>query len=265
MVTRSQPHIYTQVISCWNTSFLSFRALFNWLAPRHFVLAMVATPIMELIFFAFLGSNLGVEDARFFLLGGAMLAACTPSIAGGVMALTSERHFGTFEHILVSRRSRSYLLLMRAVPYSFMGIVASVLTLAGGMIALRVLLSPRHLIMFIALLFLGCLSSAFFGMALGVLGLVASNVFLLMNVAISTISIGAALVVPLSVLPTWVQVTSHVLPVRHVAQAVREMGSQDFKGAILWNAGSEVLVAAVWALVMLASFSRLESRMRREG
>ncbi|WP_327255792.1 ABC transporter permease [Streptomyces sp. NBC_01244] len=265
MVTRSQPGLAAQAISCWKTSFLSFRALFNWLTPGQFVLAMVATPIMEMIFFAFLGSSLGVENSRFFLLGGAMLAACGPSVAGGVMALTSERHFGTFEHLLVSRRSRSYLLLMRAIPYSFMGIVASALTLVAGMIALRVTLPPRELATFVILLFFGCLSSAFFGMALGVLGLVVSNVFLLMNVAISTISIGAALVVPFSVLPVGVQLASHVLPVRHVAAGVRNMDVQDFGSSLLWNAGSELLVAAGWALVMLASFSRLESRMRREG
>ncbi|MGW7198723.1 ABC transporter permease [Streptomyces chryseus] len=264
-MTRSQPRLTAQAVSCWKTSFLSFRALFNWLAPGQFLLAMVATPIVELIFFAFLGSSLGVENCRFFLLGGAMLAACTPSIAGGVMALTSERHFGTFEHILVSRRTRSYLLLMRAIPYSLMGVVAAVLTLAAGMVALRVALSPGEVVTFVALLFFGCLASTFFGMTMGVLGLITSNVFLLMNVAISTISIGAALIVPLSVLPTWVQLASHVLPVRHVAEAVRNMGTRDFQGEILWNAGSELLVAAGWALVMLASFSRLESRMRREG
>lgn len=265
MVTRSQPGLGAQAITCWKTSFLSFRALFNWLAPMQFILAMVATPIMELIFFAFLGANLGVEDTRFFLLGGAMLAACTPSIAGGVMALTSERHFGTFEHLLVSRRSRSYLLLMRAIPYSFMGVLASLLTLAAGMVALRVPLSPLDVASFVVLLFFGCLSSAFFGMALGVLGLVASNVFLLMNVAISTISIGAALVVPLKVLPPWLHFASHVLPVRHVAEAVRQMGTPDFMGTALSSVGAELLVTVGWALVMLASFRGLESRMRREG
>ncbi|MEV5673813.1 ABC transporter permease [Streptomyces sp. NPDC052503] len=264
-MSRTQSSFATQAISCWKTSFLSFRALFNWLAPGQFVLAMVATPIMELLFFAFLGSNLGVEDARFFLLGGAMLAACTPSIAGGVMALTSERHFGTLEHILASRRSRIYLLLMRAVPYSFMGVVASVLTLMAGMAVLQIPLAPGEFLAFVALLFFGCLSSAFFGMALGVLGLVASNVFLLMNVAISTISIGAALIVPLAVLPAWVRLASHVLPLRHVAEAVRGMGAQGFGDRMLWNVGSELLVAAGWALVMLASFSWLESMMRRKG
>ncbi|MEV6987451.1 ABC transporter permease [Sphaerisporangium sp. NPDC051017] len=266
LVVNDRPYrrIIGNIFSCWNTSWLSFRALFNWLEPRHFVLAMVATPIMELIFFAFLGSNLGVENARFFLLGGAMIASCFPAVAGGVMALTSERYFGTLENILVSQRSRIYLLLMRAMPYSLAGVLAAVLTLSAGIIALRVPLPVEELATFTILLFFGCLSSALFGMSLGVLGLLAGNVFLLINVAITAISIGAALVVPLSVLPPWVKTISHLMPFRHAAEGVRAMGVHDLDN-VLSSIGPELVVAAGWALALLSSFRYLESRIYREG
>ncbi|MGW3725869.1 hypothetical protein [Streptomyces sp. NPDC000851] len=55
--------------TCRRTAVLSFRALFNWLQPSQFPLAMVATPIMELVFHTYLGDHLGIEDSRFFVLG----------------------------------------------------------------------------------------------------------------------------------------------------------------------------------------------------
>lgn len=250
-------------ITCRRTAVLSFRALFNWLQPSQFLLAMVATPIMELVFYTYLGDHLGIEDSRFFVLGGSMLAACMPSIAGGVMALTSERYFGTLDHLLMSRRSRAYLLLARAVPYSLAGLTAALLTLAAGMCLLWTWLPPRQIGVFLVVMACGCLSAAFFGMALGVLGLVIRNVFMLLNMAIMGLSLGAGLLVPTTVLPGWLNVVFTVLPVHHASAAVRGYSDHGDHKAIWTAAGCELLVALGWALVVLVAFHALERRMRR--
>lgn len=251
--------------ACWQTSLLSFRALFNWIAPAQFFLAMVATPIVDLAFYAFLGSNLGMEDSQFFLFGGAILATCLPAIAGGVMALTSERYFGTIDQILISRRSRAYLLLMRAVPYSLAGVVAALFTLGAGMIVLRETTSPGNILVFLLILVFGSLSSTFFGMALGVIGLVTRSVFTLMNIAIMSIALGAGLVVPSRVLPTWLRYITEVFPLKHAGEAIRSYLSNQDAGVIFSGVIGELLVCGVWAAVMFFAFRALENKVRRHG
>ncbi|WP_158718591.1 MULTISPECIES: ABC transporter permease [unclassified Streptomyces] len=262
-IDRDRVHLLGSFITCRRTAVLSFRALFNWLQPSQFLLAMVATPIMELVFYTYLGDHLGIEDSRFFVLGGSMLAACMPSIAGGVMALTSERYFGTLDHLLMSRRSRAYLLLARAVPYCLAGLVAAAFTLVAGMCLLWTWLAPRQIAIFLVIMIFGCLSAAFFGMALGVLGLVVRNVFMLLNMAIMGISLGAGLLVPTAVLPGWLNAASAVLPMHHASAAIRGYSDHGDRSAIWAVAGYELLVALGWSMVVIAAFHALERRMRR--
>jgi ABC-2 type transport system permease protein len=254
------------MLSSWRLALLSFRALFNWLAPGPFLLTMVATPSVELIFYSFLGESLGAEDDKFFLIGGACLAACTPAVAGGVMALTSERYYGTLEQLLLSQRSRGRILLLRAVPYSAIGLLAAALTLALGGIFLGTPLAPAEIMLFIFAVALGCLSSTFLGMALGVLGLIFKNVFMLINVTIMTIALGAGLIVPESVLPGWVRALSYILPLHSACAAIRAVPGEVANMTMLATRfGFELVVAVMWVLIMLFSFRYLESRLRHDG
>ena len=65
---------------------LSYRALFNWTTPAMFIGTLLVGPLLQLLFFAFLGRELGVADDRFYLLGNA--------VARRLHGLRLRRHHG---------------------------------------------------------------------------------------------------------------------------------------------------------------------------
>ncbi|WP_159072655.1 ABC transporter permease [Streptomyces formicae] len=257
---RARPHTVS-----WRTAWLSFRALFNWNDPGPFLLAMVATPLCELLFYSRVGRAFGAAGPEFYVLGGAMLAACTPSIAGGAMSLSSERYFGTLEHLLLSGRGRGRVsvLLTRAVPYAAAGLLAAVLSLLAGMAVLRTTLPVGQLLAFVPLLAVGALSATYFGMALGVGGLVTRGVFTLMNIAFMALALGAGLLVPAAELPGWLTAIAMVLPMRHAATAERAAGHDPTLMGLANGAAAEALVAGAWAAVAVGLFTLYERRMHR--
>jgi ABC-2 type transport system permease protein len=253
------------VRTCWSTAVLSFRALFNWLAPRQFLLVVLVTPVVELAFYVFLGGHLGVSDRVFFLLGGSLLAACQPSVGGGVMALTSERYYGTLEQLCAGLRRPSYLLLMRAVPYTLTGVVAAMVTLAAGAVILDIPVPVHGIVLAVPVIAAGGLSATYLGMTLGVLGLAIRQVFTLMSIATMAIALSAGLVVPLATLPGWLSTVARLLPLRHAGVAVRALVSTGRASALWYGIGAELAVAGCWAVVMLVSFTTLVRRLRRAG
>lgn len=224
---------------------------------------MVATPLCDLLFYSQVGRAFGAERPEFYVLGGAMLAACTPSIAGGAMSLSSERYYGTLEHLLLSGRGRVSVLLTRAVPYAAAGLLASVLSLLAGMAVLRTSLPSGQLLAFVPLLAVGALSATYFGMALGVGGLVTRGVFTLMNIAFMALALGAGLLVPAAELPGWLTAIAMVLPMRHAATAERAAGHDPTLTGLANGAAAEALVAGMWAAVAIALFTLYERRMHR--
>ncbi|MCP3820265.1 hypothetical protein NLX86_19830 [Streptomyces sp. A3M-1-3] len=72
---------------------ISYRALFNWTTPPMFIGTLLAGPLLQLLFFVYLGRELGVADDRFYLVGNAVLAASTACVYGGTMAVANERRW----------------------------------------------------------------------------------------------------------------------------------------------------------------------------
>jgi len=46
---------------------ISYRALFNWISPWHYIPTMLGSPLFVLIFFTYLGRFTDVEDESFFV------------------------------------------------------------------------------------------------------------------------------------------------------------------------------------------------------
>ena len=116
---------------------IAYRALFNWTTPAMFVGTLLAGPLFQLLFFAYLGRQLGVADDRFYIVGNAVLAASLACVFGGTMAVANERRYGTLGHVLLSPRSRTVLFLGRALPYAANGLLVAAFTLAVGALLLR--------------------------------------------------------------------------------------------------------------------------------
>ncbi|MGW1025097.1 ABC transporter permease [Streptomyces sp. NPDC002577] len=241
---------------------ISYRALFNWTSPSMFVGTLLAGPALQLLFFVYLGRQLGVADDHFYVLGNAVLASSTACVYGGTMAVANERRYGTLGAVLLSPRNRVALWFGRALPYVLNGLVVSVFTLAVAALLLGLRIPGAAVPALVVVLLAAAAACSAFGLALGALGLRFRDVFLVSNVASSLLLLLTGANVPRETLPQWMRAAGEVLPLTHAADAARESAAgQGLDGRLL---GAELAVAAGYVLlaVLLLRFFEYGSRRR---
>jgi ABC-2 type transport system permease protein len=244
---------------------LAYRALFNWTTPAMYVGTLLAGPTFQLLFFAYLGRQLGVADDGFFILGNAVLAASTACVFGGTMAVANERRFGTLGHVLLSPRSRTVIFWGRVLPYAGNGLLIAAFTLAMGVLLLGLRIPPAALPGLALALAAGSLACGFFGLTLGALGLRFRDVWVVSNVSATLLLLLTGVNVPSGNLPQWMVNVGQVLPITHAAQAARVIAAGRGFGAAAPALGQELLVGAGYAVLAAILLRIFEAESRRRA
>ncbi|MEV0714087.1 ABC transporter permease [Asanoa sp. NPDC050611] len=244
---------------------IAYRALFNWATPSMFVGTLLVAPLFQLLFFAYLGRQLGVADDTFYVVGNAVLSATLACVFGGTLAVANERRWGTLGHVLLSPRPRTLIFLGRAIPYAGNGLLIAVFTLTVGSILLGLRIPASALPGLAVTLAVGSLSCACFGLTLGALGLRFRDVWLISNVSLALMMLLTGVNVPAEHLPEWMRVVGGGLPITHAASAARLLVAGDGFGAALPSLGREVLVGFAYAVVAALLLKVFEAESRRRA
>ncbi|MER5468346.1 MULTISPECIES: ABC transporter permease [unclassified Streptomyces] len=245
---------------------ISYRALFVGATPSMFVGTLLAGPLLQLLFFVYLGRQLGVADDTFYLLGNAVLAVSNACVLGGTMAVANERRYGTLGVVLLSPRSRVLLWIGRALPYAANGLFVTVFVLTGGALLLGLSIPLGAVPGLLLALTSAALSGSAFGLVLGALGLRFRDVFIVSNVAAAVLLLVTGANIPRDVLPAWMVIVGDVLPLTHAAAAARAFVTDTGLGKAegLREVAAECAVALghlLIAVLLLRYFER-ESRAR---
>ncbi|MBO3747354.1 ABC transporter permease [Streptosporangiaceae bacterium NEAU-GS5] len=263
MITRAKVRQGARVIVIGGA--ISYRALFTWTAPAMFVSSLFVVPVLQLLFFTHLGRQLGVADDRFFVIGGAVLSAGFPCVFGGTMAVANERAYGTLGAVLLTPGGRVALWAGRMVPYVLNGLIVAVFTLVTGVLILRVRIAPADLLMIVPTLVTAAASCSALGLALGAIGLMARDVFMVSNLAMTVLLLVSGADVPRSALPGWMRAVGEVTPVTHAVVAARAVaGGAPLADALPALAG-EAAIAVVLATAAVVLLRWFEHGSRRRG
>lgn len=244
---------------------IAYRALFNWTTPSMFVGTLLVGPLFQLLFFAYLGRQLGVADDTFYIVGNAVLAASSAGVFGGTMAVANERRFGTLGHVLLSPRSRTAVFLGRALPYAGNGLLIAACTLAGGALLLGLRIPAQALPGLLLVLGAAALSCGFFGLTLGAVGLRFRDVWLVSNVSVTLLLLLTGVNVPATELPAGLRAVGAVLPVTHAAEAARRLVAGDGLAAAADPLAVEVLLGLGYALLAAVLLKVFEAESRRRA
>ena len=244
---------------------IAYRALFNWTTPGMFVGTLLAGPLFQLLFFAYLGRQLQVADDRFYIVGNAVLAASLSCVFGGTMAVSNERRFGTLGHVLLSPRSRTAVFLGRALPYAGNGLLIAAFTFGGGALLLGLRIPASALPGLVLALAAGSLACGFFGLTLGAIGLRFRDVWVVSNVSVALLLLLTGVNVPADGLPAWMRVVGQVLPITHAAEAARRVTAGDELSAALPALAAEAGVALGYAVLAALLLTVFEAESRRHA
>jgi len=200
---------------------MSYRALFNWQSPTYYIPTMLAHPLFQILFFAYLGRFSGVRDDTFFVVGNAVQVCAMAAVYGVAMTIGGERWTQTLAPLLATPASRLALFLGRAVPHIVGGFVVSAFGFTMG----RLLLDfhpPASSILPLALVVLVSTASCTgFGLVIGAIGLRLRDVFTFSNPAYFLMLLLCGVNVPLSALPDWLAAIGRCLPLTHGIAAAR--------------------------------------------
>jgi ABC-2 type transport system permease protein len=246
----------------WYGGLMSYGMLFNWARPSIYIPTLIGGPTFQLFFFAALGAYATDRSPAYFAIGDAVQASAIAGVFGMTMAIANERWFGTLPAILATPANRAALFAGRFLPFVANGLFVSLYAMGIGIVFLGVRLEPSTL----GVAGLALLTTVFSCTAIGALqgaislrlrdGLFGANIIVLLLLLFCGVNI------PLSELPAWMQVISHLLPFTHGLEAVRQAADGAGLGEVGGLIGLEVLIGIVYAVLAFGLFSLLERSAR---
>jgi ABC-2 type transport system permease protein len=245
--------------------YLSYRALFNWLRPSVYIPTMLAAPVFQILFFAYLGRYTGVANDAHFVVGNAVQASAMAGVYGMVMALGNERQFGTLSAVLATPVNRLALFCGRALPLIANGLLVSAFGFAVGVMLLDVRVSPAALPAIAATVVLTTVSCSMFGLTLGSVGLRAKDIWLSSNLAYMLMLLLCGVNVPLDRLPGWLATAGHVLPLTHGIEATRELAAGAQLADVAGLMARETLIGVCYAVLGYGLLRIFEAESRRRA
>jgi ABC-2 type transport system permease protein len=243
----------------------SYRALFGWVSPPAYVASMLAVPLLQVLFFAWLGRYTGTADDTFFLVGNATQTSAMAGIHAMAQTISGERMAGTLSTLLVTPANRVVMLLGRAVPVVVNALVVSAAGFVLGGLLLDVHLGSADTPAVAVAVAVTVTSTVGLGILVGAVGLLARDVSFLSNVVYLLLLAVCGANVPLDLLPGWVARFARALPLTHGLEAVRGAVRGTHLGESLPALATEAGVGLAYAVAGCACFLAMAALGRRGG
>lgn len=241
---------------------MSYRALFGWLTPWILIPTFIFEPVFQILFFAYIGRTVGVENDQFFLVGNAVVAAAIPCLFATGNTIAGERQFQTLGLLLASPAQRIPLFLGRALPVILNGFVVAMFAFTAGALVLRVELPLSILPLLAVVIAVSAFACTGLGLVTASLALRVRETAVLSNLVLGTLLVFCGVNVALTEMPGWMAATAQWLPLTHGIEAARELvdgaGWSDVVNDVVLEAAVGMLYVAI-GLVMLKLFE-VESR-----
>jgi ABC-2 type transport system permease protein len=245
----------------------SYRALFGWLSPSILLTTLFATPIFQILLFAYIGRAAGLENDRFYLIGNAIQYVSIPCVFGMVQLIAGERYSQTLAFVLVTPAGRLPLFLGRAFPVVVNGAVVSIVSFAVASLLLDVRVPMSSLPPLLVVVVVASFACTGFGLILAGIGLRVRETSVMNNIVFGLLLIFTGSNVRLDRLPGWMQAVGESMPLTHAIEAGRRLADGatlgDVSGLLAREAGLGVVyvVAGYAFLVFMETQSRKHSTL----
>jgi ABC-2 type transport system permease protein len=242
----------------------SYRALFAWINPWVFVPMLVAYPLFQILFFAYLGRSAGV-GSTFFLIGDSFVAAAITGLFGMGHSIGGERRFQTLPILLASPTSRLALFLGRSMPTVVNGFAVAAISFGLGTWMLGLHFQSAELAKLALALVASCFACTALGLCIGALGLRGRSVSVFADFIGALMLIVSGANVPFDRLPHVVRTIASGVPLTHGINAARQVVNGASVGDVANLLGAELGIAAAYFAVGVLLLRVFERQARASG
>ena len=244
---------------------IAYRGLFNWIRPAMYIPTMLGSPLFQVIFFTKLGEYAQAGTRDFYIVGNATQTCAMASVYGMTMAIANERWFGTLGPLLASPANRAAVFLGRGVPVLANGLLVSGFTYLAAVVLLGFRPPLSAVPALAGIVVVTTISCTAFGMLLGSTSLRAKDFFFAANLAYFLMLLLCGVNIPLGDLPGALAAIGRCLPLTHGIAAAREVAAGATLGDVAGLVGTELAIAAAYAVAAYAVFRLLEHESRRSA
>ena len=244
-------------------SVLTYLALFSWLTPRDYIVAKIAEPVAQIIFFSLVGIYAG-EDPAYFALGNAVRLAAVSGLYGCSIMMMEERDSGTLPAIVAAAAPLSETFLARGMLQGLDGVLTSLIGLGVGAWLFGLDFSLVSWPWLITALLITSYAMTGLGTLVSTMGLIGTDLNLGMNAAYTLLLLLCGVNFPLASLPPPLQIAGKLLPLTHGLAAVRLLVEGTFTGVIPLLI-REGLIGIGYTAIAFALFRVTEYRARVLG
>lgn len=246
------------------SSIFTYRALFQWLNPSAYIFSKIGFPIIQMTFFAIVGSFSGARPLEFYLVGNAVLVAYRPMFTIAT-SVANERRGGTLPYVVASPANRVALFFGRSAFHVVDGLMDVAIAIGFAWLAFGLDLSRTNWIGLSAALIVATVGASAVGLFLGAAAYLILDATFLANTAMFVLLLLSGANVPLSDLPAWLSPLSWALPITRSVEASRGFVAGGELGPGLAAVAGDIAVAAVWAVAGLILFQWIEQQARQRG
>lgn len=210
-------------------AWLGWQIQSNWTDPLLFFIYSIARPlggmlILVFMFFVVAGGRRG-EMLDFFVVGAAFWPLVVFTMQGVAWALLEDReHFKTIRYVYTSPIPFWAYLVGRGFALAAVGMSATLITMAVGILVLRVpiVLPPERIPYLLTAFALGVAGLLAVGMILaGAIFLVSGEAWRLPDAVGQALYLVCGAVFPITVLPDWLEAVARVIPITYWLEAMR--------------------------------------------
>jgi ABC-2 type transport system permease protein len=226
---------------------------------------MLAFPLFQLLFFAYVGRAASFQDDTFYVVGNAIMTCNAGAIFGTAFVIGGERWTQTLSSVMATPANRFALFVGRALPNIANGIVVATFCFVLGWLLLDVPLSADQVPALAVVVVVSTVSCACFGLVVGSIGLRARDSVLYANLAYFAMLVFCGVNVPLDDLPDWMAAVGRRLPLTHGIEAGREIAAGASLADVSGLLRTEALIGFVYAALAYVLLRLFEAEGRRRA
>lgn len=232
---------------------------------EEFLLFDSGYPLLTMIFYCLLASySFRTSDLRHWVIGNSFLLCTRTCIFGLGGIFSQERQSGRLRSLLAAPSSILSAVLASGV---FPAIIATITASLGFLIASSLFgvdfsIVPGHLLLLTMLS--AMISATCFGLFLSVFSLLTGSMFLILNIISYVLMIFTGAEFPVSQLPLFGRILSHLLPLTHGIEAMKHLFVHNYS-EFTELIGLEVLVGCCYAILAVFLFRAAENISRKTG
>ena len=249
----------------WQSSVLSYIALFRWLRPQTYLASKIAMPLWQMLFFTFIGTYGGGQSSSFYVIGNAIQITAVSAIFGVTMSVGGDRNEGTLVYLFGTPANRLTMFVGRALIHIIDGIIGVAIAFLWGIILLGLDLSHTDILALLLTILITTFSTAGLGLLMGCMSLVTLNVMLINNTVYFLLLVFSGANVAIAQLPAWMQAISQVLPLTRGIAAARTLIAGGRLADVSSLLAGEFLLGLVYITIGYVMFRWFEVQAKRRG